>query len=192
MTASTIQTNSNVLPLAISTPVELGRVLRELGQIDEKLNQETIKNKGAKSTTIVKLSNSTSELVKSINADIYDQHIRQQLIAYLTDIKHKAPVMHVSFSSEASHQFTMRIVSWLRKEVNPNALVVVGLDPTIGAGSKVRTNNHYFDFSLASRLKKNHSLLADKIKEFTVSEKPVEPKTQQVAAKIPTPLTKGS
>jgi hypothetical protein len=57
----------------------------------------------------------------------------------------------------------------LRREIDPNTLVVVGLDPSIGAGSIVRTVNQVFDFSLSTRLKKNHTILGTKIKEVISS-----------------------
>ncbi|HEY4964095.1 MAG TPA: hypothetical protein VIH90_05360 [Candidatus Saccharimonadales bacterium] len=169
--------SSNALPLSIIQPVDIGHLLRELNEVDEKLRQDKIRSDGgvAKGATELKLSGDLSELMKQANLDINDQKVRSQMIEYLEHLKKDAPVLHISFSSEPSKPFLSKITAWLRQEVDPNTLVIVGLDPTIGAGSIVRTANHVFDFSLSTRLKKNHNILGEKIKQVTTAPAPEKP-----------------
>ena len=165
--------SSSALPLSIIQPLDLGHLLRELKDTDDKINQDSIRTKGEtakKDIEDFKLSPRLSEIVTQSKLDIYNKKVRTQLIEYLEHIKSHAPVIHISFASEPSGKFLTKITDWLRKEIDPNVLVVVGLDPSIGAGSIVRTANHVFDLSLSTRLKKNHNILGAKLKEVTVPE----------------------
>jgi hypothetical protein len=184
---ATADSSPNTLPLSIIQPVDIGHLLRELNQIDEQLRQDAIRGEGGahkKEDADIKLSPDLDDLVKQANLSIQEQKTRTQLIEYLEHIKKDAPLIHISFGSEPSRSFLTKVTAWLRKEIDPNILVVVGLDPSIGAGSIVRTPNHVFDFSLSTRLKKNHSILGEKIKQVTApvatpvpsAQKPVEEK----------------
>jgi hypothetical protein len=68
--------------------------------------------------------------------------------------------MHMSFSSEPSQLFLVKLVTWLRQEINPYTLVTVGLQPNIGAGCILRSLNKYFDLSLRQSLVEHKSKLA--------------------------------
>jgi hypothetical protein len=54
----------------------------------------------------------------------------------------------MSFASDPSAVFTVKIVIWLRTNIHPYLLLQVGLEPRIAAGCIVRTPNKQYDFSL--------------------------------------------
>jgi F0F1-type ATP synthase delta subunit len=65
----------------------------------------------------------------------------------------------------APSAFISKIISWFRKEVNPQILLQVGVQPNITAGCVLRTPNKYFDLSLKQRMLQNKDSLAQKLNE---------------------------
>jgi F0F1-type ATP synthase delta subunit len=95
---------------------------------------------------------------------------REKLVSFLSDVREKAPEIHMSFSTEPSTSFIQKLAGYMRENIHPQLLIQVGLQPTIGAGFMMRTTNKYYDFSLRSALKAKHQILIDNIR----STKPVE------------------
>jgi F0F1-type ATP synthase delta subunit len=156
------------LPLSIAQQVDIGRLLYELGLIDEHLNQVAIKEPGKQ--VVVKSSAKLSDLVELNNLDLTNKEQRLKLIDWLKGLQKSAKVINVSFGAEASERFVQAIVKWFRTEVDPSCLLIVGLEPTIGAGSVVRTSNKIFNFSLKNRLRVNRGLLLDEIKKLDTGQ----------------------
>jgi hypothetical protein len=158
------------LPLSIVEPIDIGRLLREVNKLDDSLHQDSLRGtKPAK----VQISEKLAELTKANSLEITEASDRKQLLSFLEELKTKAPVMHISFASEPSDKFKAGLITWLRTEIHPMVLVIVGLEPNIGAGCTVRTNNKYFNLSLSERLKKNRVLLVSGIKKLeAVPQKP--------------------
>jgi len=153
--------NKIKLPLSIAQPVDIGLVLREVNLIDEYLNQQAIRGGNEQK---IKLSPKLKELVDINNLDLINKEEHRQVLAdWLDYLRLNAPIVNISFGSEASDEFINKIVGWFRQEVDPLCLIVVGLQPNIGIGSVLRTNNKIFDLSLRQRLSSNHKLLNEEI-----------------------------
>ena len=159
------------LPLDVAQPVDIGRLIREVEKLDEQLRQAALRASGSK-PDLPKLSDHLTQLVSLNAVDIGLPNHRQQLLNFLNAVKTRASVIHISFSTEPSTDFIKKLMTYLRREINPLLLLTVGLEPNIGAGCLVRTNNKFFDFSLSERLKADHGLLVQKIQEVTTSGKP--------------------
>jgi len=161
------------LPLSVVSPVDLGRLIRELNQINESLMQAAIRQPG----TPVKLSKTSKlmdEVIELNRLNILLEPDRLRLAKFLALVKQRAPVLHLSFSADPSPLFMQKIMSWLRTEISPAVLVRVGLQPTIGAGCIVRTTNKYFDFSLRSRLTQKKQALAQTLVGLNAKEAEAE------------------
>lgn len=150
------------LPLQVGSPVDVGRLLRELESLDERLNQAALRKDGhdVKLPKTTHLMDRTLELNK---LDLADGSQRQQLTTFLTGVKAKAPLLHMSFSADPSPKFLEQLLTWLRSELHPSLLLTVGLQPNIGAGCIVRSTNKYFDFSLRQDFAKKRDLLLEKL-----------------------------
>jgi F0F1-type ATP synthase delta subunit len=61
-------------------------------------------------------------------------------------------LLHISFAAEPSTQALEKILVWFRANIHPQALLQVGLQPTIAAGCVLRTPNKVFDMSLRNHL----------------------------------------
>ena len=84
---------------------------------------------------------------------------------YLAAIKDEAPVFHISFAADPSAAFMAKLVTWLRRNIHPQLLVRVGLQPTIAAGCVLRTQNHSYDFSLRRRLIGSRPILIESLRK---------------------------
>lgn len=153
-------------PLSVVTKVDIGRLVRELEQVDNFLHEAAIRTPGTpiKLPKTSRLLDETSEVNK---LNLLHEDERTRLLEFLKQVRNSAPVMHISFSADPSPLFTQKLITWLRSEVHPLIILQIGLQPNMGAGCVVRTTNKYFDFSLRDRLKEKRSLLAQILKGVT-------------------------
>src|SRR4029078_5958100 len=90
---------------------------------------------------------------------LLDDTARQKLADALQLLYERAPTLHVSFATEPSPKALERLVVWIRTNIHPQALVQVGLQPSIAAGCFLRTDNKTFDMSLRASMKKSEPIL---------------------------------
>jgi len=164
------------LPLMVVSPVDLGRLLRELETIDNGLLQQTLQKQDPK---LPKTSKMMDELITLNHLNLLEKPQRERLKQFLLAVKEKAPLLHMSFSADPSEAFIEKLMSWIRENMHPLALLTVGLQPNIGAGAVVRTTNKYFDFSLAANFATQRELLMSKLQETT------RPAAAQPVAAVP-------
>lgn len=144
------QQRSVIIPLGLSTVVDLGRIIRELESVDDFLRQGAIRQPGSP-MQLPKTSKLFEELVSGSKLNMLQPDDRAYLRTSLEWMRQKAPVLHVAFASDPSPAFLEKLTGWLRQNISPIVLVKVGLRPNIGVGCVVRTTNKYFDFSLKQR-----------------------------------------
>ncbi len=154
------------LPSRLVSSVDLSRVIRELKNLDDWLNQASLRS-GGKAVTMPKTSVSLEEVASINGVSLLDASHRTQLLNALTGFSVHAPRIHMSFAVEPSAQFLLQTVSWLRSNINPVLLLEVGLQPTIAAGCTVRTTNKLFDMSLRHRFVESRAELIKSIAEVT-------------------------
>ena len=155
-----------ILPLLVTSPVDVGRLMREVEALDNTLLQHDV----VKSTEPIKMPPTSLLLDAMIDAnklDLTTPAERQRVLTFLQTIHAKAPVIHISFSADPAPAFIAKLMTWLRREINPQLLITVGLQPNIGAGCLVRTTNKFYDFSLRQNFTKNRALLMEKLHEAT-------------------------
>ncbi|HEX7632689.1 MAG TPA: hypothetical protein VF401_00020 [Candidatus Saccharimonadales bacterium] len=150
------------LPVKVATRVDVGRLARELGDIDEALLQLRLRSSGTE-VKMPKTSHLMDQLVEHNQLNLLQEEDRVALKSFLLAVKERAPVMHVSFSADPSVAFLEKLVSWLRREIHPAVLLTIGLQPTLGAGCVLRTTNKQFDLSLREDFKKKRALLQEKL-----------------------------
>lgn len=151
------------LPLSIVTKVDVGRLIRELDQIDAFLKGAAIRQPGT-AVKMPRTSRLLDETVEINKLNLLHEEDRIRLIQFVNQVRTEAPIMHISFSADPSPAFTGKLITWLRSEIHPVVLLQLGLQPNIGAGCVLRTTNKYFDFSLRERLKQKGGILAETLK----------------------------
>ena len=159
------------LPLSVVSPVDVGRLLREVDAIDNFLLQANIRQPGT-SLKLPKTTRLMDEMIQLNGLNVLTEPDRKQLHAFLTELKEHAPVLHMSFSADVSPLFMQKLMTWLRTEISPAVLVRIGLQPSIGAGCVVRTANRYFDLSLRERFNQNRHMLVQKLTEISTEGAP--------------------
>lgn len=160
-----------VLPVSIASKADVGRIEREVAAVNEFMEQATIRQPGT-AVTLPKMTKLMEELVSLNKLNLLVAADRKQLLDFLTDTRDKAPELHMSFSAEPSSLFIQKLTTYIRENIHPQALVQIGLQPTIGAGFMLRTTNKYYDFSLRTALKSKKDILMQHIRTSAASPAP--------------------
>ncbi len=129
----------------IVTPIELGKIQRELFAIDDFLVQA--KNKSAHATMPTPGSLLQS-LISSSKLEMLKSDERTQLVNQLKYVRRTAPVVHITFASTPSKRALRALVKWFRSNIHPNTLIEPGVQASIGGGCLIRTSTKTFDFSI--------------------------------------------
>jgi F0F1-type ATP synthase delta subunit len=165
------ETQSGGLPVSVITPSNLALLTRELSKLNELLDQAALKNQQV-DLKVKDISPSLHEFLQLNKLDVLKGQDRVNAINYLNQVADKAPVVHFSFAVELPPKPAEKLITWLRSNVDPNVLMVIGLAPGIGVGCYVRTTNKVFDFTLRTRLISNKPNLITRIKAVTEAHAP--------------------
>lgn len=150
------------LPVMVVSRTDVSRLQRELELVSEFMSQTAIRQPGT-SVKMPKTSRLLDEIVEINKFNLLQPKDRESLAVFLKQIYATSPVLHISFSADPSPTFTQKLMVWLRTEIHPTLLLQVGLQPNIGAGCIVRTNNKVFDLSLRQKFADNKSLLINRL-----------------------------
>ena len=158
-----------LLPVAVVSKTDAGRLLREVSAVDEFMDQTALRQPGTQ-MALPKTSRLMTELVQINKLNMLIAEDREILVDFLSAVREKAPELHMSFSAEPSPVFLQKITTYLRENIHPHVLLQVGLQPTIGAGFMLRTTNKYYDFSIRSTLKAKREVLMHNIRAAQSNE----------------------
>ena len=150
-----------IVPDSVTGHSDVSRINRELEKVINNLDQAELRKSEASQLT---LSQSLQDLAKINDIDIQDSAGRAELAKMLSTLQKTAPSIHISLAAEPSPEFTRKLVTWLRKEINPQLLLEIGLQPTIAAGCIIRTNSKYFDCSMRQHLLSHKDKLVERLK----------------------------
>lgn len=159
------------LSQSITTPSDVGRLIRELEGLENSLLQLKIRAAG-EHIALPQISHRMQELSEYNKLNLLHPGDRHALKEFLTSVKQDTPVMHISFSTEPTEAFLVTLTAWLRREINPCVLFTIGLQPAIGAGCVVRTTNKYFDMSLRQTFFNKRHLLLEQLIPAAASNQP--------------------
>lgn len=144
--------NALSLPPSLISNTDVARLIRELEAVDNEFEQQVARNPGA-APIVPSLSRSLAAICQDNNLLLADSEVRASLRQKLVSIKDSAPVVHITFASEAEPEVVGQLVSWIRARLHPSALVTTGQQPNIVGGCIVRTPDHIYDFSLRERFR---------------------------------------
>ena len=164
MSAQTVMTLK--LPSALIGKAHLARLIRELEDVENDLENQKAKHVGQDGELkfhTPTMSRALSDCLELNSVDVLNGQQRMNFKKQLGLIKDKAPVMHFTFASDPDGESLQRLVDWVRTEIHPGALISVGLQPALIGGVYLRTPNHVHDFSLRSLLHDKRSLIVDEL-----------------------------
>lgn len=162
-----MEPNEFKLPLGVVGQVEITRMLRELNQLDDFFVAAEARKGGVSSEPPPRLTRLLNELAKDNRFNLLEKKHRVKLHEELEGVFKDAPCLHISFATEPPPKTLEQILRWLRDNIHPQALLQVGLQPTIAAGCMLRTPNKIFDMSLREYLKKQEPFLVQLIRGAT-------------------------
>lgn len=148
------------LPLLVVGPVDVGRLIRELEDIDNQLLQARLRNTEAR---LPKPSQLMEQTVQINSLNLLQEADRKRLRELLVTVREQAPVLHISFSADPNTAFVEKLMAWLRREIHPVVLLTIGLQPSLGAGCIVRSLNRQFDLSLRQDFLNKRDMLMSKL-----------------------------
>lgn len=151
-----------VLPILVTGLIDVGRLSRELEQIDNILLQLGLREAGT-DIKMPKTSRLMDQMIEDNQLNLLHETDRAQLKAFLDAVRAHSPIIHMSFSADPTPAFTEKLMVWLRREIHPMLLLTIGLQPNIGAGCIVRSANKQFDFSLKQDFASKRELLLSMI-----------------------------
>ncbi len=164
------------LPMGVVTHADVGRLMQEIEAVDGFVRQAGMQQQSSP-LQLPKSSRMFDELVAINKLDMLKEEDRRQITQLLQVVRTKAPVLHMSFSTDPSPLFTERLMTWLRQQIHPFVLLQVGLLPNIGAGCVLRTTNKYYDFSLKQRFSDTRPMLISKLRGADAAPPSAEPAT---------------
>ncbi|HEX5448300.1 MAG TPA: F0F1 ATP synthase subunit delta [Candidatus Saccharimonadales bacterium] len=151
------------LPSAVVSPSDIARMMRELNGLDDFfVDAET--RKAGTTVKLPKLTRSLDQLARDNGINLLQEAERSKLMESLKTVSRQAPNLHISFAVEPSPKSLEKILIWMRRNIHPQTLLSVGLQPAIAAGCVLRTPNKVFDMSLRNALNRQTSYLSQLIK----------------------------
>lgn len=162
------------LPVLAASPVDIARLARELQAIDDSLLQLRLR-KDKQAVGLPKTSQLLDQTVQLNKLDLLQAADRKLLGRFLDTVHKQAPVLHVSFSADPPVSFIEKLMTWLRREIHPQVLLTIGLQPGIGAGCMIRSANRYFDFSLRHRFDNQREVLVQKLRSIETPSQEARP-----------------
>lgn len=162
------------LPVTVFGPVEIRRLGRELDALEDYLAQAKLRESGRTQSKLPRTSQMLESLAEENRLNLLKYEDRKALAGFIKQLQEHAPVLHMSFASDPSAAFTVKIVAWLRQNIHKYALLRLGLQPTIAAGCMLRTRNKWFDFSLRHRFAESKKRLIDALEAESTQTSPQE------------------
>lgn len=152
-----------ILPPALITRADLARIVREVESIDVELEAQKARahTTGKTAHHMPAMSQGLNDFAEMNKIDVADDQARMHLKEDLRRLKDKAPVMHMTFATPADPQSLGQLVDWIRREIHPQALLQIGLQPALVGGVYLRTPNHVHDFSLRQLLSDKRSVIVN-------------------------------
>lgn len=146
------------LPASVISQTDIARLMRELNGLDDFFVGAKARQHGT-GMNLPKISRQIDLTARENKLNLLAEADRQRLMDGLKSVYERAPNLHISFAIEPSPKAFEKIIIWLRRNIHPQALVSVGLQPAIAAGCVLRTTNKVFDMSLRAGLNKETDYL---------------------------------
>ncbi|MEO8912061.1 MAG: F0F1 ATP synthase subunit delta [Candidatus Saccharimonas sp.] len=160
------------LPASVVSLIDILRLTKELERVDVEMTTSSVQARLNPRKRFVRplMSDPLTDFLRLNQLLIDEGRIRIELIRELKKLKTKLPVIHMTFAVTADRDSLEQLVTWVRQSINPRAVLVVGLQPTLVAGVYLRTPNHVYDFSLRSALNDSQSRLVGQLEELRGGE----------------------
>jgi len=147
---------------AIATPLAIQGFVERLEDWQTHLQQQEIKRR----LRLGDLDSPDRQLLKDlrllqIESDLATTETVGEVIKAIKLWLKSAPVLHLTFSTQADRHSQTAIIDWLHQQINPSVLVEFTVDGSIAAGFVVRTKNHLYNFTANEALWRSRRKLGE-------------------------------
>lgn len=157
------------LPPSIVSLIDVSHLLSELESIDNELVSREAKSKaGIQPGGEILYSQHLMDFLSVNKTEVsQDSTQRSYLINKLRHLKKTVPTIHITFADSADSESLQKITAWIRQEVNPQAVIKVGIQPSLIGGAYIRTTNRVYDFSLRAKLAAHRNLITEELETLS-------------------------
>lgn len=156
-----------ILPSNVISQADVSRLSIELERVDNEMTAAAVREKqGIAKEEPKAISDRLRTFIEQNKLDLSDSHVRTDLIKEVRRLKEEVPVIHMTFATVAEPESLQLLASWLRTEIHPQAVLEVGLQPSLVAGVYLRTPNHVHDLSLRAVLESQRDLLVQDLEAY--------------------------
>lgn len=161
MTETPIKTHETfILPPNVVSRVDVSRLVSEVERVDGSLTAAAVRNKiGEAEQPMPVMSEQLTDFLAHNQLELGESKERTRIVKELRQLKDKVPVIHMTFAVTADPESLAQIADWIRKTIHPQAVISVGLQPSLVAGVYLRTPNHVHDLSLKTKMANSRGLL---------------------------------
>lgn len=157
------------LPSALIGRADVARLILEVEKLDNDFETQKVRDhKDEANYAIPTMSRSLTDFLQLNNLNIASAKERTQLRKELKLVKDKTPVMHMTFAVDPDPEFLQLLTDWVRTNIHPQALLSVGLQPSLVGGVFVRTPNHIHDFSVRTLLSGKRDIIMTELESTPV------------------------
>jgi G3E family GTPase len=154
-----------LLPMTVTGHAHLSKLVRELELVENDLEGQKAHHHDA-APKIPAMSQALADIIELNEVDITKTQQRMHLKSRLNYTKDRAPNMHFTFAVQADPDSLQQLAEYVRREIHPQALISVGLQPGLVGGVYLRTPNHVHDFSLKQRLHDQRGLIGQALESL--------------------------
>lgn len=160
MTEEVIVKETLTLPSSVVTMRDLARLVEEAEELDNELTTATVRahvSQGVVEQPI--MTAAFGDFLTENHLEFNESKARTQLVKQLRSLKDDVPVVHMTFAVPADSESLQQLAAWVRQSVHRQAVIEIGLQPSLVAGVYVRTTNRIHDLSMRTALKGKRSIL---------------------------------
>jgi F0F1-type ATP synthase delta subunit len=148
----------------VITRLDVSHLVDELERVDNDLTTATIRaSTGGPAVVQPAFTQQMIDFLAQNELKIDDTRQRGDLIKELRLLKDSVPTIHMTFAVTADPHSLQELAQWIRTNVDPRAVIAVGLQPSLVAGVYLRTPNHVHDLSLRQMLKAGRGKLVEEL-----------------------------
>jgi len=140
------------LPPSVASKRDIIKLQREIERLlDERLQQKISQEQVG---DLRKVSNSSRNLISFFehnSVEINDENLKK-VLQILEGMRQHSPVIRIAFASEPDYETSEKVVGWFRKNISPQTLVQIGVQPMIAGGCVVQSPMKRYDFSLRKHI----------------------------------------
>lgn len=156
-----------VLPPNVVSRIDVSRLVTEVERIDNQLTAAAVRAKiGEAEQPTPVTSEQLADFLALNQLVLTESHERTRIVQELRLLKDKVPIIHMTFAVTADPESLGQLADWIRKSIHPQAVISVGLQPSLVAGVYLRTPNHVHDLSLKSKLANSRGVMVKELESY--------------------------